>query len=627
MRKGRNTIRDHTAEANLVARRAFVAFVFVLVLIGILFVNVYRLQVTNHQSYQTRSNENRIKLVPIAPNRGLIYDRNGKLLAENRPVYNLEVIPEQAGDLKASLTDVSQLLAISEQEQADFIEALKGVRRFKSQTLKNRLTPEEVALFSAHQHKFPGFSIEARLARFYPYGDALTHVLGYVAKLSKRDLDLLTADGKELNYRATRDIGKLGIEQFYEDILHGTVGSEEVEVNNRGRIIRTLNSSDPIPGKDLVLTLDVELQQMAQKALEGMRGAIVILDANDGGVLAFYSNPSYDPNLFVHGISGDDYRALLNPDRPLVNRVTRGVYPPASTIKPHMAVLALDEGVVTEHTKITDPGFFQLPSASHRWRDWQPWGHGKVDVHKALEESCDTYFYEAAFHLGIDRISAFMAQFGFGEKTGIDLLDEKKAILPSREWKEARFKLPWYQGDTPNIAIGQGYWTATPLQIANSVNILVNRGKRNIPHLLSAAKQGEQVEIAQFHEKPPIVLKNKQNWDIVLEAMHTTVKKPNGTAHTAFKGATYESGGKTGTAQVVSIAQDSRYDAKKLKERQRDNAMYVGFAPYKKPEIVITVAVENTGGGSTVGAPIARKMLDFYFANKQKNKASVTEKL
>lgn len=627
MRKGRNTIRDHTAEANLVARRAFVAFVFVLALIGILFINVYRLQVTNHQSYQTRSNENRIKLVPIAPNRGLIYDRNGHLLAENRPVYNLEVIPEQAGDLKASLANVSELLSISEQEQNDFIEALKGVRRFKSQTLKSRLSQEEVALFAAHQHKFPGFSVEARLARYYPYGDALTHVLGYVAKLSKRDLDMLTADEKEQNYRATRDIGKLGIEQYYEDILHGTVGSEEVEVNNRGRIIRTLNSSDPIPGQDLVLTLDVELQQMAKRALEGLRGAIVILDANDGGVLAFYSNPSYDPNLFVHGISGNDYRALLNPDRPLVNRVTRGVYPPASTIKPHMAVLALDEGVVTEHTKINDPGFFQLPSASHRWRDWQAWGHGKVDVHKALEESCDTYFYEAAFHLGIDKISAFMAQFGFGEKTGIDLLDEKKAILPSREWKEARFKLPWYQGDTPNIAIGQGYWTVTPLQLANSVNILVNRGKRHIPHLLAATKQGEQIDITEFHEKPPIELKNPKNWDIVLKAMYTTVKNANGTAHSAFKNAPYESAGKTGTAQVVSIAQDEKYDAKKLRERQRDNAMYVGFAPYKNPEIVITVAVENTGGGSSVGAPIARKMLDFYFANKQKKQASVTEKL
>ncbi|MGB0987958.1 MAG: penicillin-binding protein 2, partial [Pseudoalteromonas spongiae] len=419
MLKQRATIRDHSAEANLVARRAFVAFVFVMIVIGILFVNVFNLQVNQHQSYQTRSNENRIKVIPIAPNRGLIYDRNGVLLAENRPVYNLEVIPEESDDLEKSLSEVSALFDISQEQQQEFLKNSKRKRRFKSQILKSRLTPEQVALFSVNQHKYPGFSVEARLARHYPYGDALTHAIGYVAKMNKTEHFELEMEGRDVNYRATRDIGKLGIEKYYEEILHGTVGSEEVEINNRGRILRTLKSTAPEPGKDLILTLDIGLQQIAQAALDGMRGAVVVMDARDGGILAFYSNPSYDPNLFVHGISSKDYKALLNPDRPLVNRVTKGVYPPASTIKPHLAMLALDEDVVTETTELYDPGFFKLPKADHRWRDWKPWGHGKVDVYRAIEESCDTYFYEVGYRLGIDKISEFMYQFGFGQRTGI----------------------------------------------------------------------------------------------------------------------------------------------------------------------------------------------------------------
>ncbi|MFH6952694.1 MULTISPECIES: penicillin-binding protein 2 [Pseudoalteromonas] len=616
MLKQRATIRDHSAEANLVARRAFVAFVFVMIVIGILFVNVFNLQVNQHQSYQTRSNENRIKVIPIAPNRGLIYDRNGVLLAENRPVYNLEVIPEESDDLEKSLSEVSALFDISQEQQQEFLKNSKRKRRFKSQILKSRLTPEQVALFSVNQHKYPGFSVEARLARHYPYGDALTHAIGYVAKMNKTEHFELEMEGRDVNYRATRDIGKLGIEKYYEEILHGTVGSEEVEINNRGRILRTLKSTDPEPGKDLILTLDIGLQQIAQAALDGMRGAVVVMDARDGGILAFYSNPSYDPNLFVHGISSKDYKALLNPDRPLVNRVTKGVYPPASTIKPHLAMLALDEDVVTETTELYDPGFFKLPKADHRWRDWKPWGHGKVDVYRAIEESCDTYFYEVGYRLGIDKISEFMYQFGFGQRTGIDIHEEKTANLPSREWKEVTYKLPWYPGDTPNISIGQGYWTATPMQIANSMTIMVNKGLRYQPHLVSATKLSDQVQIIARDEKPPVQLKNDENWDIALRAMYNTVHKKTGTAHKAFIGAQYTAGGKTGTAQVKSIAQGERYNAEKLDERHRDNAMYIGFAPYEKPEIVIAVAVENTGGGATVGAPIARTLMDYYFSNK-----------
>jgi len=614
MLKQRPTIRDHSAEANLFARRAFVGFVFVLGLVAVLITNLYNIQVKDHQDYQTRSNDNRIKVIPIAPNRGLIYDRNGVLLAENKPVYNLEVIPEEVDNLEKSLEQVSQLITITEQEKQDFLKDIKNTRRFKSQVLKARLDEADVATFSVNQHKFPGFSIEARLARYYPFGDTLTHALGYVAKLNRKELNKLEQEGQATNYRATHDIGKLGIEKYYEQLLHGQVGSQRVEVNNRGRVIRTLSMLPPQPGSDLVLTLDIGLQQIAQHALKDMRGAVVVMDAKDGGILALYSNPSYDPNLFVHGISSKNYKALLNPDRPLINRATQGRYAPASTIKPHMAILALEENMVTEGTTMWDPGFFQIQNVEHKWRDWKRWGHGHVDVYKAIEESCDTYFYDTAYRLGITKISNFMARFGFGDLSGIDIHEETTAILPSKEWKENRFKESWWRGDTISVGIGQGYWTATPIQIANATNILVNKGINHPPHLAQVAKKEDDVTQINNEEKPPVVLNNPDNWRIAIDAMHNTVTKVTGTAHKAFKGVNYDPAGKTGTAQVVSIAQGEKYDAKSLKERQRDNAIYVGFAPYNNPQIVVSIVVENNGGGSTVGAPIARQLMDYYFA-------------
>ncbi|WP_257325538.1 penicillin-binding protein 2 [Pseudoalteromonas rhizosphaerae] len=617
MRKHRPTIRDHSAEANLFARRAFVGFVFVTILVAVLLSNLYTIQVDDHQDYQTRSNDNRIKVIPIAPNRGLIYDRNGVLLAENKPVYNLEVIPEEVDDLDASLSALTQFIDISEQQKNDFLDDIKHNRRFKSQVLKARLNEQEVARFSVNQYKFPGFSIEARLARYYPFADTLTHSLGYVAKLNKKELAQLESQEQGTNYRATHDIGKLGIEKYYEQLLHGQVGSQRVEVNNRGRVIRTLSMTPPQPGNDLVLTLDVGLQQIAQHALKDMRGAVVVMDAKDGGVLALYSNPSYDPNLFVHGISSKNYKALLNPDRPLINRTTQGRYAPASTVKPHMAVLALEEGLVTEQTSMWDPGFFQIPNVDHKWRDWKRWGHGHVDVYKAIEESCDTYFYDVSYRLGITKISDFMAQFGYGDLTGIDIHEETTAILPSKEWKEGRFKESWWRGDTISVGIGQGYWTATPLQIANAMNILVNRGINHPPHLVQVVKKDDEVTQINNEEKPPIFLKEPHHWQIALDAMHNTVQKASGTAHKAFKGTNYDSAGKTGTAQIVSIAQGERYDAKSLKERQRDNTIYVGFAPYEDPRIVVSVVLENNHGG----VQIARQLMDYYFAANPVNLA------
>lgn len=617
MLKHRPTIRDHSAEANLFARRAFVGFVFVLGLVAVLLSNLYTIQVEDHQDYQTRSNDNRIKVIPIAPNRGLIYDRNGVLLAENKPVYNLEVIPEEVDDLDESLDQISKIIAITEQEKQDFLKDIKHTRRFKSQVLKARLDETEVAKFSVNQHKFPGFSIEARLARYYPFGDTLTHALGYVAKLNRKELNQLEQEDRATNYRATHDIGKLGIEKYYEETLHGKVGSQRVEVNNRGRVIRTLNMTQPQPGSDLVLTLDVGLQQIAQHALKDMRGAVVVMDAKDGGVLALYSNPSYDPNLFVHGISSKNYKALLNQDRPLINRTTQGRYAPASTVKPLMAVLALEENIVNESTSMWDPGFFQIPNVEHKWRDWKRWGHGHVDVYKAIEESCDTYFYDAAYRLGITKISDFMARFGYGDLSGIDIHEETTAILPSKEWKEGRFKESWWRGDTISVGIGQGYWTATPIQIANATNILVNRGINHPPHLVQVIKKDNDITQINNEEKPPVILKDPRHWQVSLDAMHNTVQKISGTAHKAFKGTNYDSAGKTGTAQVVSIAQGERYDAESLKERQRDNTIYVGFAPYSDPKIVVSVVLENNHGG----IQIARQLMDYYFAANPVNLA------
>ncbi|ALS97930.1 penicillin-binding protein 2 [Lacimicrobium alkaliphilum] len=614
----RITIRDHTAEANLFARRTVIALLGIAALIVTLVSNLYYLQVTKYTDYQTRSNGNRIKVLPVAPNRGLIYDRNGLLLAENRPTFSLEVIPEQVTDLEASLTSLSQLLDLSEDDISDFRDELKNHRRFRPVSLKARLSHEEVALFSAHQHKYPGISVEARLTRHYPYAETLTHLLGYVARINKKDLQKLIEGGQAENYAATYNIGKLGVEKFHERKLHGEVGYQEVEVNNQGRIIRTLKFQPPVPGEDLVLNVDVRLQQVIQKALEGYRGSVVVLDPRNGGVMALYSNPSYNPNLFVHGISSKDYQKLLQSrDRPLINRATQGQYPPASTVKPHLALLGLEQGVITEETRMFDRGTYKLRNVERPWRDWKKWGHGWVDVKKSIEVSCDIFFYDLAYKTGIDNISDMMTQFGFGDYTGIDLYEESAANMPSRGWKRARYNEPWYIGDTISVGIGQSYWTSTPLQLAKSVTTLVNRGVRFVPQVLRGHYTDNQLHLAAPKELQPIVLNSPENWDVVLDAMHGTVNSEHGTARNAFKDTDYISAGKTGTAQVIGIAMDEEYDEETIADHHKDNAMYIGYAPYDAPEIVVTVAMENAGGGSSQAAPIARKVMDYYFANKE----------
>lgn len=617
MRRNSYQIQDHSAEANLFARRAIISLIFVAGMIGVLVANLYYLQLASFQTYQTRSNENRIKVQPIAPNRGVIKDINGKVLAANEPTFALEIVPELVEDMDQTIADVRQVLDITDEQVAAFKKSIKYQRRFKGMPIKTALSEEDVALFSVHQHKFPGVSIEARLTRHYPYDDVLTHVVGYVGKINKKDIKRLETTDQIKNYAATRSIGKLGIERFYETQLHGITGSEEVEVNHRSRIIRQLSVKPPIPGKDLHLSIDIDLQAKAKEILKDNRGAIVAMDPRDGAILALYSNPSYNPNYFVSGISQTLYSKIINSkDKPMLNRATQGQYPPASTIKPQLALLGLKNKMITPETTIWDPGFWKIPNVEvqRRFRDWKPSGHGHVNLSVSIMQSCDIYYYDLAYRLGIDEISQFGHQFGFGDYTGIDLKEESKAIMPSRDWKKERFRQPWYKGDTISIGIGQGYWTATPIQLATATSALVNRGVVVEPRVVTGiSDQGE-------YQQTPVKVKRviddvaPEHWDTVLKAMYDTVNGDRGTARSAFADAVYSSAGKTGTAQVVSIGQDEEYEASKISERHRDNAMYIGFAPFDEPSIVIVVAVENAGGGASNAAPIARTILDLYFA-------------
>jgi len=606
--------------------------------------NIYDLEINSYEKYQTRSNSNRIKLLPVAPNRGLIYDRNGVLLAENKPVYSLEVIAEQSTDLKNHIVEVSELLDISEEKQQKLFKALKRNRRFKPIELHSRLSAQQVALFSVNQHRFPGFFIDARLKRYYPFGDLTTHSLGYVARINNKDSIRLAEQNLAEDYAATRNIGKLGLEKYYEDLLHGTVGHQEVEINSQGRVIRTLDYTPPISGQDLTISIDIELQMIAKRALAGKRGAVVAMDPRNGEILAMYSNPSYDGNLFVHGISTKNYKKLLNPknNRPLLNRSVQS-YPPASTVKPLLGLTGLEAGVITQTSRYYDPGWFQLKGLDHKYRDWYAPGHGWVNLNDAIEHSCNVFFYNLAVRLDIDNITNMMEKFGFGELTGVDIWEDKRAILPGKEAKRGRYNQPWYTGDTVNVGIGQGLWTVTPLQLAQAISILAKKGQIHTPHFLRATtkaidinslneKDTKQInatppnksinivtkmvtETVEIEEKPPIMLKDNNNWNLVLDAMHNTAQKK----YPAFKGAKYDAAGKSGTAQLISKKQDEEYDAKTTKEKQRNNAMFVAFAPYENPEIVVAVVVENVlnfGGGFNAG-PVARQVMDQYFGDRE----------
>ncbi len=617
-------MRDHKSEVNLFRNRVIVAFIGILLFTLVLVGNLYRLQVQNFDSYQTRADGNRIKVLPIAPTRGLIYDRNGVLLAENKLVFSLTMIPEQTKDVDEMLIKLNEYIPLSEEQIMRFKKRYRNTRRFKSVAILEDLTEKEIAKFSVHQYLFPGLTIDTSLKRFYPNGEVLTHVLGYVAHINDNDLRKLEEQGKEANYQATTIIGKLGVERYYEDILHGQKGYQEVEVNSRGRIVRTIKYVPPVAGKDIVLNIDLELQKYAFEQLDHRTGSAVILDPKDNSVLAMASSPSYDPNLFVDGISSKNYQTLLNdPAHPLVNRATLGVYPPASTVKPFMAVAGLNEHVISENTIRNDHGVWRIPgskSNSKAWRDWKRWGHGPVDVTQAIEESVDSFFYQVAFDLGIDRISTWMNRFGFGKPSGIDIYEESNANMPTRDWKMMRYRTPWYQGDTVPIGIGQGYWTSTPLQLAKATSVLVNHGKVMPPHILRATlDHGEDFETQQLvklKQMPSIDEVPDKIWDVSINAMRLVNHGSRGSGRRAFKGTKYTSGGKSGTSQVFGLAKDQVYNSKELERHLLDHALYTAFAPYEHPDYVATVVIEHGNGGSKVAAPYIRKVLDYAFEHK-----------
>lgn len=607
MKKEPNPFRDYSAESALFVRRAVVAFLGILLLSGVLVANLYNLQIVRFDDYSTRSNDNRIKLVPIAPSRGMIFDRNGTPLALNRTIYQLELMPEKIENLSATLNALRPIVDLTDDDIANFEKERKRSRRFTSIAVKTPLTEVQVARFAVNQFRFPGIEVKGYQRRFYPYGSALTHVIGYVSKINDKDVERLDKEGILPNYAATHDIGKLGIERYYESTLHGKTGYEEVEVNNRGRVIRQLHEQPPQAGKDIYLTLDLSLQIYIEKLLSGSRAAVVVTDPRTGGILALVSNPSYDPNLFVDGISNKDYQGLLNDtNRPLINRATQGVYPPASTVKPYIAVSALSAGVITKNTSLFDPGWWQLPGSEKRYRDWKKWGHGRLNVTKALEESADTFFYQVAYDMGIDRLSSWMSKFGYGEYTGIDLSEERAGLMPTREWKQKRHKKPWYQGDTIPVGIGQGYWTATPIQMAKALMTLINDGTVKTPHLLQSTRIDGVLVPYKQEDSTQIGSINSGYWEIAKDGMYGVANRPNGTGRKFFEGTPYKAAAKSGTAQVYSY---ETYNASKVAEYLRDHKLMVAFAPYENPTVSVAIILENGGAGPAVGT-ITRQILD-----------------
>ncbi|MGP1953277.1 MAG: peptidoglycan DD-transpeptidase MrdA [Arsenophonus sp. ET-KM2-MAG3] len=608
-------LNDYTAESILFSHRALIAFIIILILIIIIIANLYYLQVICHEDYKTLSNDNRIKLIPISPTRGIIYDRNGIPLALNRTFYQLEVIPEKISNLTEIFSQLRNIIDLTDQDILNFKKEHKRSRRFIPIPLKTSLNELQVARFSVNQYRFPGIEIKGYQHRYYPYGSSLTHVIGYVSKINNKDLEYLENNSLLKNYTITNDIGKLGIERYYENILHGKIGYEEVEVNNKGEVTRQLDERSPQAGKDIYLSIDLNLQIKISKLLTTNRAAVVVTDPRNGEVLALVSTPSYDPNLFVNGISNKDYQTLLNnPSYPLINRTTQGLYSPASTVKPFIAIAALSENVITSNSTIFDPGWWKLPNSEKRYRDWKRWGHGRLNVVKAIIESSDTFFYQIAYDMGIDRISKWMQKFGYGHYTGIDLSEEHSGIMPTREWKKKRYKKPWYQGDTISAGIGQGYWITTPIQMVKALMTLINNGTVKTPHLLYSIKLDNS--ILSYEQKDYIQINNIHSgfWRLVKEGMYGSANAKNGTAHKSFISTPYKAAVKSGTAQVFSY---ETYDINNLIERLRDHKLMIGFAPYQNPIVSVAIILENGGTSGIAIDDIVRNIFDYILLNKK----------
>lgn len=602
---------NYSAELLLFVRRVTIASIFVLLITSILFIRLYQIQIVNFNMYTTRSNENRIKIIPIPPKRGIIYDCNGLALALNRTIYQLEVTPEKTTNLNQTVRELQLLLNLSDYDIVRFEKARKRSSQFMSLPIKVGLTEEQQARFAVNRFKFSGVAIKSYQRRYYPYGSDLSHVIGYVSKINEEEIKRLNKQGILGKYISAPNIGKLGIERYYENILHGTPGYGAVEINNRGKIIRELYKRSPIPGRSIVLTLDLNLQQYIIKLLLGSRSSVIVIDPRNGGIKALISNPSYDPNLFVDGISNTEYSILLKDNNcPLLNRATQGMYPPASTVKPYISVSALILGVVNQNFLFFDPGWWQLPGSEKRFRDWKRWGHGELNITKALEESSDTFFYQIAYKMGIDSLSEWMNKFGYGRYTGIDLFEELTGVMPTKAWKIQRFNKPWYQGDTIPVGIGQGYWTATPVQMSKALITLINDGNVLIPHLLDSILL--EKDYIPYHQTECDQVGDPKSdvWKIAKDGMFGAANRPNGTVSGSFSDAAYKAAAKSGTAQLFSLKNNQNYDPNRISESLRDHKLMTAFAPYENPTIAVVVILENAKAGISVGT-ITRKIFDY----------------
>jgi penicillin-binding protein 2 len=597
--------------------RIVIAGALVLLCFSVLIGRFVFLQIIQHDYYATRAEDNRISLVPIAPNRGVILDRNGTVMARNYTAFTLEITPSKVANLEATIEELETLVEIQPKDKRRFRKLLEESRSFESLPIRSRLSDEEVAVFTANRYRFPGVEVNARLFRQYPLGPVAAHALGYINRINKSDLAVIEQNQQEANYKGTDHIGKTGLEQKYEFELHGEAGYEEVEIDAGGRAVRNLSRTAPVTGNNLTLTLDARLQAIAEKAFGERRGALVAIEPSTGGILALVSTPTFDPNLFVDGIRTEDWDQLNNsPDRPMVNRALNGAYPPGSTFKPFMALAALESGKRTPSQTIVDPGFFTF--GGHTFRDDKKGGHGLVDMYKSIVESCDTYYYALANDMGIDSIARFMGQLGLGQKTGVDIEGESEGVLPSPEWKKRRFKRPeqkkWFAGETISIGIGQGYNAYTPIQLAQAVAVLANNGVMYRPHLVRYITNSKTGEKTLIEPEPLRTLPWKpQNIETIKRAMVGV--NTEGTGARAFAGAEYVSGGKTGTAQLFSL-KGAEYRASKLRRELHDHGLFIAFAPADKPKIALAVLVENGGFGSQSAAPIARMVIDYYLLGK-----------
>ena len=611
-------LRDQQREVFVFRSRITVAGLLVLVAFGLLAGRFIWLQVVQREYYHTLAEQNRISVVPVVPNRGLILDRNGEVLAANYSAYTLEITPSRVANVERAIDDLATVIDVSPRDRRRFKKLQEESKNFESLPIRTRLTEEEVARFAVNRYRFPGFEIKARLFRSYPHGEVASHAIGYIGRINEGDVKRIEVAGLATNYKGTDHIGKLGIEGAYEQELHGATGSEQVEIDAGGRAIRALSRNEPVSGNNLRMTIDIKLQKVAEDAFQEFRGALVAIDPKTGDILALVSKPGFDPNLFVDGIDPQNWDALNNsPDKPLNNRALRGQYPPGSTIKPFFALAALEYKKRSPEFAISDPGYFALAGVPHRYRDWQKQGHGMVNLHKSIVISCDTYYYGLANELGIDAIHRFITRFGFGARTGIDIEGELLGIAPSQDWKWQRFKQKWYAGDTVSVGIGQGYLLTTPLQLATAVATLANNGVPVHPHLLRAVQDSKTQETRDTPTRNGEALGLKPENLALVRAAMVDVSRPGGTAARAGQGAPYAIAAKTGTAQVIAMKQNEKYDEKRVKEAHRDHALFIAYAPADNPRLAMAILVENGGHGGSTAGPIAREVFDYFLLGKK----------